>query len=92
MPLSILLTRHIIKSTERFSKSNVKVYCKACVEVLGEEEGKKKTCLPNKTDRIVQHLKSCAHFVGRTTAEERTEIFALSTNNERTSNEKRPGK
>ncbi|RIB27831.1 hypothetical protein C2G38_2159583 [Gigaspora rosea] len=38
MPLSQLLEKHIIKSTERFSKSNIKVYCKACVKVLEERE------------------------------------------------------
>ncbi|CAG8451008.1 28638_t:CDS:2 [Dentiscutata erythropus] len=34
MPLSTLLEKHIIKSNERLSKSNIKVYCKACVEHL----------------------------------------------------------
>ncbi|KAF0534961.1 hypothetical protein F8M41_009753 [Gigaspora margarita] len=87
MPLPLLLENHIIKSTERFSKSNIKVYCKACVEVLGENEGKK-NCFPNKTDRIIQHLKKCVHFTNKMTPEEKEEIFALS-NNKEISSEKR---
>ncbi|KAF0433251.1 hypothetical protein F8M41_005105 [Gigaspora margarita] len=88
MPLSHLLEKHIIKSTERFSKSNIKVYCKACVEVLDENEVKK-NCFPNKTDRIIQHLKKCVHFADKTLPEEKEEISAL-PNNKGTSNEKRP--
>ncbi|CAG8814035.1 5591_t:CDS:2 [Dentiscutata erythropus] len=88
MPLSILLERHIIKSSEKLGKSNVKVFCKACVEVLGEEAGKNNS-FPNKTDRIIQHLNKCAHFMEKMTSEERYEIFALS-NKKGISNEKRP--
>ncbi|CAG8753523.1 21811_t:CDS:2, partial [Dentiscutata erythropus] len=51
MPLSILLERHIIKSSEKLGKSNVKVFCKACVEVLEKttpEERDKIFALSNK--------------------------------------------
>ncbi|CAG8534439.1 6616_t:CDS:1, partial [Dentiscutata heterogama] len=87
MLLSISLERHIIKSSEKLGKSNVKVFCKACVEVLGEKMGKNNS-FPNKIDRIIQYLKKYAHFVEKMTPEERDEIFALS-NNKGISNEKR---
>ncbi|KAF0441445.1 hypothetical protein F8M41_003806 [Gigaspora margarita] len=87
MPLFFLLERHIIKSNEKLGKSNIKVFCKACVEVLDEEAGKKIT-LSNKMDRIIQHLKKCVHFVKKMTPEEKDEIFSLSKNND--SNKKRP--
>ncbi|CAG8543458.1 5873_t:CDS:1, partial [Racocetra fulgida] len=48
----------------------------------------KETSFLNKTDRIVQHLKNCIYFVKRMTVKERAEIFALSINNEETSNKK----
>ncbi|CAG8481296.1 6912_t:CDS:2, partial [Scutellospora calospora] len=38
MPLSILLIQHIIKTNEKSGKSNVKIYCKACVEALGKKD------------------------------------------------------
>ncbi|KAF0550220.1 hypothetical protein F8M41_024796 [Gigaspora margarita] len=88
MPLSHLLEKHIIKSTKRFSKSNIKVYCKACVEVLGKNEGKK-NCFPNKMNRIIQHLKKCIHFADKMLPEEKEKIFTL-PNNKGTSNKKRP--
>ncbi|KAF0524684.1 hypothetical protein F8M41_015062 [Gigaspora margarita] len=87
MPLSILLESHIIKSNEKLSKSNIKVFCKACVEVLGAEAGKKIT-LSNKMDRIIQHLKKCVHFVEKMIPEEKDKIFSLSKDNDL--NEKRP--
>ncbi|KAF0532297.1 hypothetical protein F8M41_011340 [Gigaspora margarita] len=90
MPLPLLLENHIIKSKERYSKSNIKVYCKACVEVLDENEGKKNS-FSNKTDRIIQHLKKCVHFADKTTPEEKEEIFTLS-NSKGILNKKWPGK
>lgn len=78
--LSELLNEYIIKSKERINQSNLKTYCKSCVEALGEEEGKKKF-FPNKTDRIIQHLKKCTHFFEATTSEKRDEIFSLSKSN-----------
>ena len=41
MAISDILNEYIIKSKERLNASNVKTYCKCCVEALGEEEGKK---------------------------------------------------
>ncbi|CAG8490364.1 17331_t:CDS:1, partial [Racocetra fulgida] len=77
MPLSTLLDEHIIKTKEKLNNWNYKFYCKACIEKLGEDEGKK-TSFPNKTDRIVQHLKKCNYFIEKTTPEQREEIFSLS--------------
>ncbi|CAG8725055.1 7930_t:CDS:1, partial [Scutellospora calospora] len=88
MPLSILLERHIIKSNEKLGKSNVKVFCKVCVDILGEEADKGNS-FPNKMDRIIQHLKKCVHFVEKMTPEETDEIFALTNNNKEILNEKR---
>jgi len=65
-PLPILLDQYIIKTKEKINKSNLKVYCKAYIEVLGEYEGKK-NFFPNKTDRIILHLKKCIHFAKKTT-------------------------
>ena len=39
-----------------------------------------KKFFPNKKDRIIQHFKKCPHFVTKTTAEERAEIFKLLEN------------
>ena len=63
MAISDILNEYIIKSKERLNASNVKTYCKCCVEALGEEEGKK-IFFPNKTDRILIHLKN-AHILLR---------------------------
>jgi len=49
--LNVLLTQHIIKTNIKLNQSNSKTVCKACVEKLGEEEGKKKW-FPNKKDQI----------------------------------------
>ncbi|CAB4446996.1 unnamed protein product [Rhizophagus irregularis] len=59
------------------------------IDVLGEEEGKR-ICFPNKTDRIVQHLKKCTHFLAATTPEKRDEIFLLLKNNDKELENKRP--
>jgi len=40
-PLAISLDQYIIKTKEKINKSNLKVYCKACIEVLGRNEGEK---------------------------------------------------
>ena len=74
MAISDILNEYIIKSKERLNASNVKTYCKCCVEALGEEEGKK-IFFPNKTDRILIHLK--------TTSEIRDQIFSLLKDNEK---------
>ena len=79
MPLHVLLTKYIIRTEEKVNKSNLKTYCKSCIEELGEEEGRK-TWFPNKTDRIIQHLKKCSHFLAKTNKEEREEIFGLNNN------------
>ena len=83
--LSDLLNDYIVKTKERINQSNLKTYCKCCIDALGEEEGKI-IHFPNKTDRIVQHLKKCTHFLAATTPDIRNEIFLLSS-----SNEKQPG-
>ncbi|CAG8789027.1 19699_t:CDS:1, partial [Racocetra fulgida] len=54
--LPSLLNKYIIKSNIKLNQSNYKTFCKYCVEVLGEEEGKK-NYFPNKKYRILQHLK-----------------------------------
>ncbi|CAB4424904.1 unnamed protein product [Rhizophagus irregularis] len=81
MPLPSILTKYIVRTEEKVNKSNLKTFCKACIEVLGEEEGRK-ISFPNKTDRIVQHLKKCSHFFTKTNEEERAIIFALSRSKE----------
>jgi len=89
--LSDLLNDYIVKTKERLNQSNLKTHCKCCIEALGEEEGKK-TFFPNKTDRIVLHLKKCTHFFTATTPDIREEIFSLSRSNEKQSEGKRPCK
>jgi hypothetical protein len=79
-----ILNDYIVKTKERLNQSNLKTYCKCCIDALGEEEGKK-TYFPNKTDRIVQHLKKCTHFLAATTSDTRNEIFLLSSGNEKQS-------
>ena len=54
--------------------------------------GRKKEFFPNKKDRIVSHFKKCLHFVAKTTAEERAEIFDLLEENNSTVPNKRTGK
>src|SRR6266542_1148434 len=39
------------------------------------------TCFPNKTDRIVLHLKKCSYFFTKTTSEIQNKIFSLITKN-----------
>ena len=80
MLLSSILSKFIVKSDTKLNKSNFKTYCKSCIEELGEEDGKKKF-FPNKKDRIILHFKKCPHFVTKTTAEERAEIFDLLEDN-----------
>ncbi|GES82414.1 hypothetical protein GLOIN_2v473602 [Rhizophagus clarus] len=43
-------TKYIVKTKEK--ASNIKTFCKACVEVLGEEEGRE-ISFSNKTDQMV---------------------------------------
>lgn len=78
--LSELLNDYVIKTKEKLNQSNLKTYCKCCIEALGEEKGKK-IFFPNKTDRIIQHLKKCTHFFAETSPEIRDEILSLSKNN-----------
>ena len=84
--LSDLLNDYIVKTKERLNQSNLKTYCKCCIDALGEEEGKK-THFPNKTDRIVQHLKKWTDFFAATIPDIRSEIFLLSSSS---NNEKQP--
>ena len=79
-PISEILNEYIIKSKDKLNASNIKTYCKCCIESLGEEEGKK-IFFPNKTDRILLHLKKCTHFIEKTTPDIRDQIFALSKDN-----------
>ncbi len=80
MPLPSILSKFIVRSDTKLNKSNFKTYCKPCIEELGEEDGKK-NFFPNKKDRIILHFKKCSHFVTKTTAEERAEIFDLLEDN-----------
>ena len=81
MPLLLtILEDYIVKTKEKLNQSNLKTYCKSCIEILGEEEGKK-NFFPNKTDRILLHLKKCTNFIAKITSEIRNEIFSLSKNN-----------
>src|SRR5690348_17188904 len=75
MPLPVTIEEFIIKTNEKINKSNYKVYCKPCVKVLGEIEGKK-TGFPNKKDHLITHFKKCIHFFNET-PEKREEIFNL---------------
>jgi len=52
MPLSPLITQYIVRTEEKVNKSNLKVFCKLCIEDLGEEKGCKISFL-NKTDCII---------------------------------------
>ena len=85
MPLHSLLIKYIVRTEEKVNKSNLKTFCKPCIEVLGEEEGRK-IWFPNKTDRIVQHFKKCSHFLAKTNEEERVEIFGVLHNTPANSN------
>ncbi|CAG8629436.1 7_t:CDS:2, partial [Scutellospora calospora] len=60
--------------------SNLKTFCKYCINALGEEEGKN-TYFPNKKDQIILHLKKCLHFLDATIAKEQAEIFKLISDN-----------
>lgn len=75
-PLPSILDEFIVKTNEKLNKSNIKVYCKPCMKVLGDEEGAKKW-FPNKKDRIVAHLKKCANFIAETTPDKREQVFEL---------------
>jgi len=86
MPLPSLLTKYIVKTDEKVNKSNLKTFCKACIEALGEEEGRK-ISFPNKTDRIIQHFKKCSHFLAKTNEEERAAVFALLQSKEADTND-----
>jgi hypothetical protein len=75
-PLPVIIEQFIIKTNEKINKSNIKVYCKPCVKILGEIEGKK-TSFPNKKDRLIIHFKKCSNFFNETTPDIREEIFNL---------------
>src|SRR3989337_2567834 len=91
-PLPSILDEYIVKTNERINKCNIKIYCKSCINVLGEVEGAKKW-FPNKKDCIIAHLKKCVNFVAETTPEIREQIFELAQcNNNTTSLGKRKGK
>jgi hypothetical protein len=77
-----VLDEFIIKTKERLNQSNLKTYCRCCIDALGEQEGKK-ICFPNKTDRILQHLKKCTYFCEAAIPKMQIEIFSLSKNNEK---------
>lgn len=79
--LPAIFDEFIIKSRDKLNQSNLKTYCKCCIDALGEEQGKK-NCFPNKTDRIVQHLRKCSYFHEIATPEIQNEIFSLSKKNE----------
>ncbi|PKY36525.1 hypothetical protein RhiirB3_459340, partial [Rhizophagus irregularis] len=79
-PLPAILNDYIIKTKEKLNQSNLKTYCRCCIEALGEEVGRR-NCFPNKTDRIVLHLKKCSYFSAKTTPEIQNEIFSLITKN-----------
>ena len=90
--LPSILDEYIVKTNERINKCNIKIYCKSCINVLGEVEGAKKW-FPNKKDRIIAHLKKYVNFVTKTTPEIREQIFELAQcNNNTTSLGKRKGK
>jgi len=80
MSLPPLIVQYIVKTSDKINKTNFKTFCKPCIEVLGDENGKK-NWFPNKKDRIIQHFKKCPNFFTKTTAEEREEIFNLLRNN-----------
>ncbi|CAG8479165.1 2601_t:CDS:2 [Dentiscutata heterogama] len=77
--LIFYITQSLIISTLRANTSNFNY---AIINIALGEKDSKKGNFPNKTDRIVHHLKNCIHFVRKTIAEERAEIFALSNNEE----------
>lgn len=81
MPLPNILEELIIRTKDKLNQSNLKTYCKCCIDALGEVEGKK-VCFPNKTDRILQHLKKCKHFQENATPEAQEEISSLLKPNE----------
>ena len=80
MPLPNILEELIIRTKDKLNQSNLKTYCKCCIDALGEVEGKK-VCFPNKTDRILQHLKKCKHFQENATPEAQEEISLLLKSN-----------
>ena len=90
-PLPSILTQYIVRSEIKLNKSNFKTYCKSCIKELEEKEGKK-NFFSNKKDRIVYYFKKCPHFVVKTTAEERAEIFNLLEKDNSTIPKKRSGK
>ena len=49
-----LITKYIIRTDIKVNKSNLKTYCKPCIEELGEEE-EHKIWFPNKKDQIIIH-------------------------------------
>src|SRR6266498_3211665 len=81
MPLLLtILEDYIVKTKEKLNQSNLKTYCKSFIEILGKKEGKK-NFFPNKTNRILLHLKKCTNFIAKTTFKIRNKIFSLSKNN-----------
>ena len=74
--LPSLITPYIIRTDIKINKSNFRTYCKPCIEVLGEEEGRK-IYFPNKKDRIIYHFKKCTNFFAKTNEEERKQMFEL---------------
>jgi hypothetical protein len=74
--LPSILDEFIIKTKEKLNQSNFKTYCRCCIGALGEEKGKK-IFFPNKTDRIIQHLKKCSYFIEEATPETQNEVFSL---------------
>src|SRR6266542_2022957 len=50
------------------------------------------TCFPNKTDRIVFHLKKCSYFFTKTTSEIHNKIFSLIIKNNDLKNSELLGK
>ncbi|CAB4374480.1 unnamed protein product [Rhizophagus irregularis] len=90
-PLPPILTQYIVKTDVKVNKSNLKTFCKPCIDGLGEEKGHK-VWFPNKKDRIIQHFKKCPNFFARTNEEERENIFACLQPNNNTQNSVIPQK
>jgi len=88
--LPSILDEFIIKTKEKLNQSNFKTYCKCCIGALGEEKGKL-IFFPNKTDRIILHLKKCSYFLEEATPEIQNVVFSLLKSNE-INKEKRPCK
>ncbi|CAG8523816.1 6114_t:CDS:2, partial [Cetraspora pellucida] len=82
-PIPDLLEQDIIKTKEKINKSNHKVYCKAYINILGDDG--MEVFVLNKMDRIIAHLKKCTYFIEQTTSEKREKVFNLSNDEQSSS-------